>query len=219
MTFDYPPSTAFENYIIGWDERRKVIEDVFSSYDKENQTIIIYLHFIVTASDFMHQSYYNILKFNLFYHLGSHIFNTLYPKKEISGINERDLIRIERLVSMMTVYHCFKKDIYHEPLLEFFREFLGILEDDYQRCKCFIQRPGNKNIDLPLGNVIDLIREVKNGETIHDMDDMMNFFNDYIDQRFTKRPETVTPYMPFLSENQKKKWWQLSPECGFFPDY
>ena len=212
LVFAYPEFKFFNAYILEWDHRRKIIEGLFVDYDGENDKITIYLHSVIIVSQIMTHSYNIVLKFVLFYEMGTRIF-----REQVKDVKYRNTT-IERFVSVMIAYHCIKSGKIEEELNDFFYDVLVILEDDYQRCKCFIRTKDGKNNPLSLQDVIKFIEYIGKGNLINDSNELMRYFDSYIDKRFTSWQETVTPYLMFLTEEQRKRWGHLDHNNGFFPE-
>jgi hypothetical protein len=69
---------------------------------------------------------------------------------------------------------------------------------------------------LSIKQIFSLMKEIKEGSSIKNIHDVMTYFNDYIDARIRKRPETTTPFLSFFTDKQVEKWGHLTPDNGFF---
>lgn len=228
FSFDYPNYKYFHDYILEWDSRKKIVEPLFTEYDPESNVIDVHLHTIVVVADIMHHSYMRIVKFIVYYGIGTWLF------REKLGREHNHNQVVERFVSTMIAYHCIRHETNRilniiddgpdyeendpEMLLAFFYDILDLLVDDYQRCKCFIKSKEGKNDALPLEEILRLIEEIGNGTMINSSEELMRFFDDYIDQRFLSCQETVTAYLPYLEQEQKNRWGHLDHDHGFYPD-
>ena len=121
---------------------------------------------------------------------------------------------------MMLMYHCLARDNdLDERPLDFLNIFMGFLGDDYRRCICFFGFQKFYYVEpLSLKQLFALMKEIKEGDSIQTINDVMAYFNDYINTRFRTRPETTTPFIPFLTEKQVNKWGHLNEDNGFFVD-
>jgi hypothetical protein len=143
--------------------------------------------------------------------------------------HDRIDISIERFISMMIAYHCLLNEYNrtgNDEIRDFFYDFLPELEFDYQRCVCFIE--SKKYIDekhpkmqppLSIDALLNLVTEIGTEDAITHADDIPMLFHKYITERFTRFPETITPFLPFLSPEQQDGFKILCSDYGFFDEY
>lgn len=220
LSFNFPFAMMMGIHRQEW-LKEKDMESFFFGLEGDQLRLDLNLHAIMAVSEIFPCFYLNLLKAAVYYESSKRIFYKLTEKDGESAILRiKERVKIEKLVSMMMMYHCLARDIDpDESPLDFLNIFIDYLDDDYRRCICFFGYQKSYYVNpLSLTEVFRLIKEIKEGTSINNINDVMTFFNDYIDARIRKRPETTTPFLPFFTEKQVKKWGHLNPNHGFFEE-
>jgi hypothetical protein len=220
LSFHFPFAMMMDVHRQEW-LKKKDMESFLFELDGDQQMLDLNLHAIMAVSVIFPCFYLTLLKAVVYYECSKRIFHKLTQtdgKSPITGTSAQ--IKIEKLVSMMLMYHCLARDTDpDENSLDFLNIFIDFLDDDYRRCICFFGHQKSNYVEpLSVKQIFSLMKEIKEGGSIHNINDVMTYFNDYIDARIRKRPETTTPFLPFFTDKQVKKWGHLNADNGFFEE-
>lgn len=200
-------------YVDNFHRQPNRIENLFSEYNANEQTIDIFLNAIYDFSKKVRRSYTSLLKVILYYEIGKFTFHKYkFENDQLTDIQFFNIdINLKNLISLSIAYNCLKNERVDLTTL---KKLIKSLDNDYIIFNDFI----NCRYGLSILEIHEINQILRNGITRFYGSKMYDteFLNPYFDKILNVNPFRIIQLSPVLSDELRNKWQHLITDMSLY---
>ena len=221
LSIEYP-----ENYLSIYNRwkftnEKIMIDGFYGKYDVEKGKVIIFLNVVSEPCSLVGFQFKYFIRMVTYFLIGQytchhlHVGNRTFTNQ--SFVNTGSIFR--NFIAMMIGYELMRSD---DGLIDHCKQVTESLCDDMALWLTFIPKTDEKHGSLPgipIQRILLYAKSVMQMNKVNiTQDDIIEHFNDYIDQMINSNPKSINHFYPVMTASQKKNYAFLGVEYGFFED-